>query len=64
MLRSLGYESLDELTDAAVPTKIKLERHLELEEPQSEVEVLQRIKEIAAKNQVRNVPYIMTFSVN
>jgi glycine dehydrogenase len=53
MLRKLGYESLDEMTDTAVPSKIKLNRHLCLEEPQSEAQVLERIKALAAKNQVR-----------
>lgn len=52
MLRALGYESLDELTDTAVPSRIKMNRHLSLQEAQSEVDVLQRIKEIANKNQV------------
>ena len=55
MLRALGYESLDELTDTAVPSRIKMNRHLSLQEAQSEVDVLQRIKEIANKNQVINV---------
>jgi glycine dehydrogenase len=52
MLRTLGYESLEEMTDAAVPKKVKLNRYLNLEEPLSEMEVLEKIKKIAARNQV------------
>ena len=53
MLKQLGYTSLDELTDAAVPDDIKLNRDLALDEPLSEFELIKRIKSIADKNQVR-----------
>jgi len=52
MLKQLGYTSLDELTDAAVPDDIKLNRDLTLDEPLSEYELIKRIKGIADRNQL------------
>ena len=52
MLKQLGYASLDELTDAAVPDDIKLNRDLALDEPLSEYELIKRIQGIANRNQV------------
>ena len=59
MLRKLGYESLEEMTDAAVPKRIKLNRYLSLDEPLSEMEVLQKIKGIANRNQVRYAEIVL-----
>lgn len=50
MLKTLGYRTLDELTDAAVPDDIKLDRELLLDSPLSEHELIQRINGIASKN--------------
>lgn len=58
MLKQLGYASLDELTDAAVPDDIKLNRDLALDEPLSEYELIKRIQGIANRNQVRQILYI------
>ena len=52
MLKQLGYTSLDELTDAAVPDDIKLNRDLALDEPLSEFELIKRIQGIADRNTV------------
>ena len=52
MLKQLGYASLDELTDAAVPDDIKLNRDLALDDPLSEYELIKRIQGIANRNQV------------
>ena len=52
MLKQLGYSSLDELTDSAVPDDIKLNRDLAIDEPLSEFELIKRIKSIADKNKV------------
>ena len=52
MLKQLGYASLDELTDAAVPDDIKLNRDLTLDDPLSEYELIKRIQGIANRNQV------------
>ena len=52
MLDLLGYESLDALTDAAVPSQIRLARPLRLPEARPEHEVLAALKEIASQNQV------------
>ena len=51
-MKQLGYASLDELTDAAVPDDIKLNRDLALDEPLSEYELIKRIQGIANRNQV------------
>jgi glycine dehydrogenase len=52
MLDLLGYENLDELTDAAVPRDIKLEKPLEIGEGRSEQAALEKLKEIASQNQM------------
>jgi glycine dehydrogenase len=52
MLAPLGYASLDELIEAAVPAGIRLRRPLALGEGRSESEVLEEIRAIASRNQV------------
>ncbi|MFD0740371.1 aminomethyl-transferring glycine dehydrogenase [Lysobacter koreensis] len=52
MLSAVGYDSLDEMTDAIVPGKIKSPTALALPAPVSEVEALAKIRVIADKNQV------------
>ena len=53
MLELLGYPSLDALVDAAVPRNIRSARPLELPEPLTEREALDRLAELAARNVVR-----------
>jgi len=50
MLAALGYASLDELTDAAVPVAISLRERLDLPEPRSEFEVQRELAAMAAQN--------------
>jgi len=52
MLAMLGYGSLDELTDAAVPACIRLKQPLKLGPPRGEHETLQELRQIARKNEV------------
>ncbi|GAA2239079.1 aminomethyl-transferring glycine dehydrogenase [Rarobacter faecitabidus] len=52
MLDSVGYASLDALTDAAVPKSIALTEPLGLPEPLSEPEVLADLRRIAGRNRV------------
>ncbi|QNK01978.1 aminomethyl-transferring glycine dehydrogenase [Dyella telluris] len=52
MLALLGYESLEAMTDAIVPGKIKSPAPLALPSPISEVEAIAKIRAIADKNQV------------
>ncbi|MGW6128842.1 aminomethyl-transferring glycine dehydrogenase [Cellulomonas sp. NPDC055163] len=52
MLTQLGYDSLDDLVDAAVPASIRTDRPLDLPAARSEAEVLQALRAIAAKNTV------------
>ncbi len=52
MLGTLGYESLDELTDAVVPEGIRLNRPLELLPPASEPEALAELGALAGRNRV------------
>jgi glycine dehydrogenase len=52
MLRTVGFDSLDALTDAIVPGSIKSPGPLALPEPISEVEALAKIRGIASKNSV------------
>jgi len=52
MLRTIGYDSLEAMTDAIVPGKIKSPAALELPSAVSEVEALAKIRAIADRNQV------------
>ncbi|XP_042864469.1 glycine dehydrogenase (decarboxylating), mitochondrial-like [Penaeus japonicus] len=52
MLESLGYESLDSLTEAAVPENIRLGRDLNVQAPIGEHALLTRIREISEKNEI------------
>ncbi|WP_413975085.1 aminomethyl-transferring glycine dehydrogenase [Stenotrophomonas acidaminiphila] len=52
MLRVVGHESLDALTDAIVPAAIKSPAPLALPESLTEVQALARIRAIASKNKV------------
>ena len=52
MLRVVGHDSLDALTDAIVPAKIRSQAPLALPGSLTEVEALAKIRGIAQKNQV------------
>src|SRR5688500_11660376 len=52
MLRAVGHDSLDALTDAIVPASIKSPKPLALPRPVTEVEAIAKIRAIASKNQV------------
>ena len=52
MLRAVGHDSLEALTDAIVPASIKSAAPLALPEAVSEVEALAKIRAIAGKNRV------------
>jgi glycine dehydrogenase len=52
MLRTVGRDSLDALTDAIVPASIKSTTPLALPKPVTEVEALAKIRTIAGKNRV------------
>jgi len=52
MLQVTGFASLDALTDAAVPPKIRLKRPLRLPAAASETAALAELRAIAAKNKV------------
>src|SRR5262245_26247923 len=52
MLKLLGYSSLDELINEAVPAQIRLPRPLQLPAARSEAETLAALKALASQNQV------------
>jgi glycine dehydrogenase len=52
MLKVVGHDSLDALTDAIVPASIKSASPLALPDAVTEVEALAQIRAVAAKNQV------------
>ena len=52
MLKILGLSSLDELMDHTVPDSIRSSRQLELPEALSEPEVLERLQNLGAGNQI------------
>ncbi len=52
MLRTLGFASLDDLTDAAVPPAIRTSTPLDLPPALTEVEALAALRELAGDNEV------------
>jgi glycine dehydrogenase len=52
MLETVGYDSLAALIDRAVPDDIRLRERLDLGPVRSESEVLEELRELAARNQV------------
>jgi glycine dehydrogenase len=52
MLAVLGYGSLDELSEAAVPATIRLTERLNLPPARSEAEVAQELRDLAGRNRV------------
>ncbi|XP_072940362.1 glycine dehydrogenase (decarboxylating), mitochondrial [Epargyreus clarus] len=52
MLDSLGYKSLDQLTNDAVPKKIQFNGLMDITEPMSEYDLIKRVHKIAEQNQI------------
>ncbi len=52
MLKALGYDSLDALSDACVPKGIRLQKPIELPAPLSESQALAELRQIASQNQI------------
>src|SRR5260221_7885546 len=52
MLKELGFDTLDSLTDSAVPERIRFRESLGLPEPQTEFEVLQTLERYGSQNEV------------
>ncbi len=52
MLATLGFATLDALTDATVPAEIRLDHDLDIPAPRGEREFLAALKTIAGKNKV------------
>ncbi|XP_052865219.1 glycine dehydrogenase (decarboxylating), mitochondrial [Anopheles cruzii] len=52
MLNSIGFKSLDELSEKAVPEVIKFKRILNIEDPMNEHELIDRMRQIGSKNEV------------
>jgi glycine dehydrogenase len=52
LAQTCGVNSIDELISQTIPKAIRLEKKLNLSEPLSEFEFVNRIKEIAAKNKI------------
>jgi len=52
MLQTLGHDSLESLVEEVIPANIRSKKPLQLDEPLGEAEVLARLREIAAENQV------------
>ncbi|CAK9826760.1 Glycine dehydrogenase (decarboxylating), mitochondrial [Anthophora retusa] len=52
MLKTLGFESLEELTKAAIPKNILYKEELKIEQPVTEYELLKRITKISERNDI------------
>ncbi|NDL56404.1 aminomethyl-transferring glycine dehydrogenase [Phytoactinopolyspora mesophila] len=50
MLAAVGYESLDALTDAAVPEAIRTLSELDLPDPSTELEALEELRQLSRRN--------------
>ncbi|MCP4510437.1 MAG: glycine dehydrogenase (aminomethyl-transferring), partial [Fuerstiella sp.] len=53
MSRGIGFESVEQLVDAAVPASIRRQQPLDLPEARSETRALKWLKQIMSRNQVR-----------
>ena len=52
MLSAMGLDSIDELIFKTIPDEIRLKKELDLEAPQSEVEFLANLQDVANKNKI------------
>ncbi len=52
MLKAIGVESLEQLIAETIPSEIRLQKSLDLEDPISEYEYLNHIEELSKKNKV------------
>ncbi|MGI9470218.1 MAG: glycine dehydrogenase (aminomethyl-transferring), partial [Rubripirellula sp.] len=52
MLATLGFDSLEAMSDAAIPADIRLDHELDIPAPRGENEFLRGLKAIASKNKV------------
>lgn len=52
MLDLLGYKNLEDLTNDAVPAQIQLKKLMDIDEPMSEYELIERVRQIAETNQL------------
>lgn len=52
MLEKIGFASLEDLLDSAVPDSIRLTKNLTMDPPMSETEALAKLKGIMSKNKV------------
>lgn len=52
MLTSVGFDSLDSLIEATVPSSIRLSSPLSMDAPLTESEALNKLKQIVSKNVV------------
>ncbi len=52
MLSAIGVNSIDELINQTIPSKIRLKNELKLDEPMTEYEYLNHIKELSHKNKL------------
>lgn len=50
MLSVLGFQKMDELMAATIPSSIRLNRHLSLSKPLTETELIEKLTTIAEKN--------------
>lgn len=52
MLETIGFSSMEDLIDSAVPKSIKLPNKLKMDKAMSESEALSHLKQIMSKNKV------------
>ncbi|XP_015115233.1 glycine dehydrogenase (decarboxylating), mitochondrial [Diachasma alloeum] len=52
MLRTIGFESLEDLTKTAVPARIRRDKDLDIENPMTEYALMKKITQMSQKNEV------------
>jgi len=51
MLSLMGFDSMEQLISTTIPTEIRLQNELQLDKPLTEVELLNKLKNLGGKNQ-------------
>ena len=51
MVKSIGFETVDEMIAATVPASIRFEKPLSLSKPLTESQLMQKLQAIAGKNE-------------
>ena len=60
MLKSIGYTGMDEFIEAVIPSNILEKKNISIGEQRTEEEVLEELRKIATKNNIRRCFIVAT----